>query len=107
MEEPVKPNVWEHEYILADKKKTYKVEFINYVPEDYIPDGLVDFNKLRDELDKGVGKFLAAYQINPLIPMRVEVTGKPYKVSMGEQDVIIVEKLDERLEIKGYDSKHE
>jgi hypothetical protein len=46
--------------------------------------------------------FLDAYHVNPLIPMRVDVSRKPFKISMGEKDTIVIEKLEEEKGLQGY-----
>jgi hypothetical protein len=96
------PNTWEHEYMLNGQKKRYKTEVVHYSPEDYNPDDPSYFLNIRAELDKSINDFLDAYHVNPLIPMLVEISGKAFKISMGENDSIIVEKLAEHKEIHGY-----
>ena len=96
------PNIWEHNYTLNGQNKKYKTELINYNTDDYDPDDPSFFNNIRIELDKKLNDFLDAYQVNPLIPMRVEVMKKPFKISMGEGDSIIVEKLEEETGLQGY-----
>src|SRR5579864_7295843 len=97
-----KPNIWQHEYTRDGQKKTYKTELINYNSDDYDPDNPSVFNNIRIELDKKLNDFLDAYQVNPLIPMRVDVSGNPFKISMGEGDSIVIEKLEEDKGLQGY-----
>jgi hypothetical protein len=96
------PNIWEHEYSRDGQKKMYKTEVINYSTDDYDPDNPSVFNNIRAELDKKLNDFLDAYHINPLIPMRVDVSGKPYKISMGDSNSIVIEKLEEDKGPHGY-----
>lgn len=96
------PNIWEHEYTRDGEKKKYKTELINYNTDDYDPDNPSVFNNIRTELDKKLNDFLDAYHVNPLIPMRVDVSGKPFKISMGENDTIVIEKLEEEKGLQGY-----
>ena len=96
------PNIWEHEYTRDGQKKKYKSELINYNTDDYDPDNPSVFENIRTELDKKLNDFLDAYHINPLIPMRVDVSGKPFKISMGEGDSIMIEKLEEDKDPHGY-----
>lgn len=99
------PNIWEHDYILNGQKKKYKTELINYHPDDYNPDDPSEFLNIRTELDKGVNNFLDAYHVNPLIPMRMDISGKIFKVSMGENDSILIEKLQDDPGAQGYTHK--
>ena len=96
------PNIWEHEYGRNGQKKKYKAELINYNSDDYDPDDPSVYKNTRTELDKKLDDFLNAYHINPLIPMRVDVSGKPFKISMGESESIIIEKLKEDKGPQGY-----
>ncbi|HLA58759.1 MAG TPA: hypothetical protein VK622_08360 [Puia sp.] len=96
------PNIWEHEYTRDGQKKQYKTELINYNVDDYDPDNPSVFKNIQTELDKKLNDFLDAYHINPLIPMRVDVSGKPFKISMGESDSILIEKLEEDKGPHGY-----
>ena len=96
------PNIWEHEYTGDGQKKQYKTELINYNVDDYDPDNPSVFKNIQTELDKKLNDFLDAYHINPLIPMRVDVSGKPFKISMGESDSILIEKLEEDKGPHGY-----
>lgn len=96
------PNIWEHEYIRDGQKKKYKSELINYNTDDYDPDDPSVFTNIRAELDKKLNDFLDAYHVNPLIPMRVEVSGKPFKISMSETDSVEIEKLEEDTGLQGY-----
>ncbi len=89
------PGIWEHEYISGGQKKKYKVELINFPPNDDNPDDPSRYLKIRPELDKQINTFLDAYHINPLIPMRLEISGKSFQVAMGPDEVIQVEKLVE------------
>jgi hypothetical protein len=97
-----KPNIWEHEYTRDGQKKSYKTELINYNTDDYDPDNPSVFKNIQTELDKKLNEFLDAYHVNPLIPMRVDVSGKPFKISMGESDSIEIEKLEEDKAPHGY-----
>jgi hypothetical protein len=99
------PNIWEHVYTLNGQKKKYKTELINYHPDDYNPDEPSEFINIRTELDKGVKNFLDAYHVNPLIPMRVDISGKIFKLSMVEGDSVIIEKLAENVGPEGYGHK--
>ena len=96
------PNIWEHEYTRDGQKKSYKTELINYNADDYDPEDPSVFTNIRTELDKKVNDFLDAYHVNPLIPMRVNVMKKPFKISMGEGDSITIEKLKEDTGLQGY-----
>lgn len=96
------PNIWEHKYKLQDKLKNYKVELVNYHPDDYNPEDPSEFIKVRGQLDKDIEEFLDAYHKNPLVPMKFEVMGKAFKISMEENDKIAVEKLHERKRGMGY-----
>ncbi|HET7002891.1 MAG TPA: hypothetical protein VFI33_16310 [Puia sp.] len=96
------PNIWEHEYTHDGQKKKYKTELINYNTDDYDPDNPAVFNNIRSVLDKKLDDFLNAYRVNPLIPMRVDVSGKSFKISMGESDSIVIEKLEEDKGRQGY-----
>jgi hypothetical protein len=96
------PNIWEHDYTLDGQQKKYKTELINYNADDYHPEDSSFFKNIRTALDKKVNEFLDAYHINPLIPMRFDVIGKPFKISMGAGDSIIIEKLEEDTGLKGY-----
>ena len=96
------PNIWEHEYALNGQKKKYKTELINYNADDYNREDPSVFNNIWTELDKRVNDFLDAYHVNPLIPMRVDISGKTFKISMGENDSIIVEKLNDEIGLQGY-----
>src|SRR5438128_8356700 len=96
------PNIWEHEYAQDGQKKKYKTELINYNTDDYGPDNPSVFNNVRSDLDKKLDEFLNAYHVNPLIPMRVDVSGKPFKISMGDSDSIVIEKLEEDKGLQGY-----
>jgi|KBSMisStandDraft_5_1062788.scaffolds.fasta_scaffold18027_3 hypothetical protein len=97
------PYTWEFEYLQQNSTKKFKVELINYRVDEDNPDDPAHFKKIRDELDLRIKVFLDAYDKNPLIPMRVETLGKIFKISMGENSVIIVEELDERVGIQGYE----
>ena len=97
------PNTWEFEYLHQNTTKKFKVELINYRTDEDNPDDPAHFKKIRDELDLRIKDFLNVYQKNPLIPMRVETMGKIFKISMGENSVVVVEELDERIGIKGYE----
>jgi hypothetical protein len=96
------PNIWEHEYSFNGQPKKYKTELINYNAEDYNPDDPSFFINIRTELDKKLNEFLDAYHINPLIPMRVDVMEKSFKISMGAGDNILMEKLAEDTGLRGY-----
>jgi len=96
------PNIWEHVYNFNGLKKKYKTEVINYHPDDYNPDDPAYFLNIRAELDRSIHEFLDAYHVNPLIPMRVEISGKAFKISMGDNDSIMIEKLVEDKDISGY-----
>ena len=96
------PNIWEHTYTRDGQTKKYKTELINYNTDDYDPDHPGVFKKIQTELDKKLNEFLDAYHVNPLIPMRVDVSGKPFKISMGERDSIEIEKLEEDKGLLGY-----
>ena len=96
------PNIWKHEYTRDGQKKQYKTELINYNVDDYDPDNPSVFKNIQTELDKKLNDFLDAYHTNPLIPMRVDVSGKPFKISMGESDSIMIEKLEEDKGPHGY-----
>jgi len=95
-------NFWEHDYNTSVEKKKYKVEFINNHPDDDNPDDPLDITKIRPELDRQLNKFLDAYHVNPLIPMRLELSGNFFQVSMSEDNSIKVEKLAEDSGLKGY-----
>ena len=96
------PNIWEHEYTRDGQMKRYKTELINYNMDDYDPDNPSVFENIRAELDKKLNEFLDAYHVNPLIPMRVDVSGKPFKISIGQSDSILIEKLEEDKGRHGY-----
>jgi len=96
------PNIWEHEYGRDGQKKQYKTELVNYNMDDYDPDNPSVFENIRAELDNKLNDFLNAYHVNPLIPMRVDVSGKPFKISMGESNSIVIEKLEEDKGTHGY-----
>jgi hypothetical protein len=96
------PNIWEHEYTRDGQKKKYKVDLTNYNTDDYDPDNPSVFKNIQMELEKKLNDFLDAYHVNPLIPMRVDVSGKPFKISMGESDSILIEKLEEDKGLQGY-----
>lgn len=97
-----KTNIWEHEYTRDGQKKKYKAELINYNTDDYDPDNPSVLNNIRSELDQKLNEFLDTYHVNPLIPMRVDVSGKSFKISMGESDSIEIEKLEEDKGLQGY-----
>jgi hypothetical protein len=97
-----KPNIWEHEYTRDGQKKTYRTELINYNADDYDPDNPSVFKSIQTELDKKLNDFLDSYHVNPLIPMRLDVSEKPFKISMGESDSIVIEKLEEDKGLNGY-----
>jgi len=96
------PNIWEHEYGHDGQKKKYKTELINYNSDDYDPDNQAVYKNIQTELDRKLDDFLNAYHVNPLIPMRVDVSGKAFKISMGGGDSIIIEKLEEDKGLQGY-----
>ena len=96
------PNIWEHEYGHEGQTKKYKTELINYNSDDYDPDNPSVFKNIQVELDKKLDEFLNAYHINPLIPMRVDLAGKVFKISMSESDSILIEKLEEDKGLQGY-----
>jgi hypothetical protein len=96
------PNFWEHEYSTDGQKKTYKIEFTDNHPNPDHPEDAPDIDKIRPELDKELNKFLDAYHTNPEIPMRLEVSGKSYQVSMAEGQTIKLEKLVQDPGLKGY-----
>ena len=96
------PNIWEHEYTRDGQKKKYRTELINYNTDDYDPDNPAVFKNIQMELDKKLNDFLDAYHVNPLIPMRVDVSGKPFKISMVESNSIVIEKLVEDKDHAGY-----
>lgn len=96
------PNIWMHNYTHKGEKKRYHTELVNYNPTDYETEDPSGFLKIRPELDKKVNDFLDAYQVNPLIPVRFDIAGKIFQISMGEGDSIIVEKLLEDTGLHGY-----
>ena len=96
------PNIWKHNYALNGKAKNYNVELVNYQPAEEYPEDPSEFIKIRKELDKYIETFLDAYHTNPLIPMRIEIIGKAFQISMSENDLIIVEELHERRGIRDY-----
>jgi hypothetical protein len=96
------PNIWMHDYTLNGEKKRYRTELINYNPIDYETEDPSGFLKIRPELDKKVNDFLVAYHVNPLIPMRFDISGKIFQISMGEGHSILVEKLVEDRGLHGY-----
>ena len=95
-------DIWEHKYNLGDKVLNYKVKLVNYDPEDYNPEDPSDFLKIRDQLDKHIADFLNEYQTNPLIPMKVEIMGKAFTISMDVNNEISVEKMHEIGGRRGY-----
>ncbi|HEY2648642.1 MAG TPA: hypothetical protein VGI38_05595 [Puia sp.] len=96
------PNIWEHNYNLNGQQKKYKAELINYNAEEYNPEDPSFFKNIRTELDRKLNEFLDAYHVNPLIPMRLDVMGKPFKISMSAGDSIVIEKLVEDIGLRGY-----
>ncbi|HEY2347616.1 MAG TPA: hypothetical protein VGH64_01310 [Puia sp.] len=96
------PNIWEHNYNLNGQPKKYKAELIHYNAEEYNPEDPSFFESIRTELDRKLNGFLDAYHVNPLIPMRVDVMGKPFKISMSTADSIVIEKLTEDTGLRGY-----
>jgi len=96
------PNIWEHDYNLNGQPKKYKAELINFNAEQYNPEDPSFFNNMRTELDRKLNEFLDAYHINPLIPMRLDIMGKPFKISMGAGDFIVIEKIAEDTGLRGY-----
>jgi hypothetical protein len=96
------PAIWMHDYTFNGVKKSYRTELIHFNPNDYDTEDPSGFLKIRPELDKKVNDFLEAYHVNPLIPMRFDIAGKPFQISMGEGDSIQVEKLVEDTGLRGY-----
>jgi hypothetical protein len=94
--------IWDHQYTLDGQLKNFKAQLINYHAEDYQSEDPSYYNNIRTELDKKLNEFLDAYHINPLIPMRFDVLGKPFKISMGAGDTISIEKLEEDKGLQGY-----